>query len=147
MSPSQLNVLIQQLKETDPAINAAWMVVDDSQLTKNLAERGAYENMFLVAVLPNYGTTGTNADNYRTTTQGMLMILEKTDYSELSQEELIAVFERTFVVAERLRNSLLEQATTGCAHFLRNMFVDSLQLEPLWKKADCNGWSLTFDIE
>lgn len=146
MSPLQFNNLLQELKNRVPGIGAAWMVVDDSQLTKNLSDRSQDENTFLVGVLPNYGNTGDNADAWRETTQGLILILDKTDYSELSQEDFIQVFEDTYQKAKAVKMAIIEMVTEGCNSALRFLEVSSLQMEPEWKKAQCNGWSLSFDI-
>lgn len=147
MSPLQLKALLEEIKNAIPGINKSWTVVDDSQLSKKISDCDDEDNMLLVGVLPNYGTTGANADSYRDTTQSMIMVLEKTDYSDLDDDEFIDLFERTFQVARAVRNYILEISSEGCNSALRNIFVDSLTIEPIWKKADCNGWSINFDIE
>lgn len=146
MSPQQFNTLLENLKSKVSEINSAWLVVDDSQLVKTLGEKYSEDNMFLVGVLPNYGTSGSNADSWKNTTQGMIMVLEKTDYSDLDQAQFIDVFERTFQAAKKIREAMLILATEGCSGFLRDIYVDSIRLEPEWKKADCNGWNISFDI-
>ena len=75
MSPKQLNELLQEIKGELAEINAAWLVVDDSQLTRTIGERSQDDNMFLVGVMPNYGTRGFNADAHRETVAGMILIL------------------------------------------------------------------------
>lgn len=147
MSPQQLNTLLTEIKAKVAAINSAWMVIDDSQLVKTLAEKYSEDNMFLVGVLPSYGTNGSNADSYRNTTRSMLFVLEKTDYSDNDQEQFIELFERTFQAAKLIREEILNLATESCSGFLRHIAVDSIQILPEWKKADCNGWSINFEIE
>ena len=146
MSPQQFNTLLTQLKASITEINSAWLVIDDSQLVKTLAEKYKEDNMFLVGVLPSYGTSGSNADSYRNQTTAMLFILEKIDYSDLDQEQFIEVFEETYQVAKAVREKILNLATEGCSGFLRDIFVDSIRIDPEWKKSDCNGWSISFDI-
>ena len=147
MSPLQLKALLLQIQNAIPQIKKSWCVVDDSQLSTKISDCRNEDNMLLVGMIPNYGTTGTNADSYRDTTQGMIMILEKTDYSNLTDDEFIDLFERTYQVAKSVRNMLLQLATEGCNSSVRNIFVDSLTIEPVWKKSDCNGYLINFDIE
>lgn len=146
MSPLQLNNLLKELKTRVPGIGATWMVVDDSQLTKNLGERTSEENTFLVGALPNYGTTGDHADAVRETVRGFLLIVDKTDYSELPYEDFVSSFETTYQKAKAVKEAMLAMVSEGCNPALRNLDVNSLQMEPEWKNAQCNGWNLSFDI-
>lgn len=146
MSPLQFNTLVTQLKDSIAEINSAWMVIDDSQLVKTLAEKYKEDNMFLVGVLPNYGTNGSNADSYRGSVSAMLFVFEKTDYSDLDQEQFLSVFERTYQVAIAVRERILNLATKECSGFLNHIIVDSINIKAEWRKSDCNGYSISFDI-
>ena len=146
MSPLQFKQLLENIKNQIPEINKSWVVVDDSQLTSTLGEVEREDNILLVGVLPNYGTRGANADSYGDTTYGLIFVLEKTDYSELTYDEFIDLFERTYQTTKKVRNLMLYFAVNSCSSFLRNIYVDSLGISPEWKKAGCNGWSLEFEI-
>ena len=146
MSPQQLNNLLQQLKSEFVEINSAWVVIDDSQLIKGLAEKVHEDNMFLVGVLPSYGTSGNSPDAYKDTAVSQIMILEKTGYSELEDNDLIDLFERTYQVAKRVKESIIAKSTEDCNSLLFNLEINSLAMDPVWKKAECNGWSLDLQI-
>lgn len=146
MSPLELYELLQELKAEIPEINSAWIVVDDSQLIKNLGEKSRDDTLFLVGILPSYGTNGNSADAYKDTAVSQLMILDKTDYGDLKDDDLVALFERTYQVAKAVKLALLRIATEECRIYLSGLEVNSLDLDPVWKKAECNGWSLDLEI-
>lgn len=145
MSPKQLKELLSEIKSSVPGINAAFPVVDDSQLATKIENKSTFDNIMLIGVLPQYGRNGVNVDSSKRDLAGMLLIVEKTDYSDLSDDDFIDLYERTFVVAEAVEKHLLNNASEGCYSTLSFLDVNSIIIRPVWKKAGCNGYSLEFD--
>lgn len=146
MSPKEYNEFLQELKSEIEGINKAWLVVDDSQLGNTLERRSAEDNAFLVGVLPSYGTNG-KRDAVKDTLVSQLLIIEKTDYSELTEEEFVNIFERTYQLAKKVRNFLIEKMESGCYISFANLDIDGIEIVPIWKKSQCNGWSVEFSLE
>lgn len=145
MSPKQLRELLAELKTAIPGINSIIPVVDDSQLATKIENKSTADNIILVGVLPQYGRSGSNADRSKRDMAGMLLIVEKTDYSDFTDEAFIELYERTFLVADAVEKYLLTKASEGCYNLLSFLDVNSLIIRPVWKKAGCNGYSLEFD--
>lgn len=146
MSPKQYSNLLQKLAGSVPTIRKVWTVVDDSMLVNSLAEVMKEDNILLIGAMPTFGTTGRNADSWNSTTLGLIFILEKTDYSDHDNESFIDLFDRTYQAADAVRRELLNRASCGCCPELGGLVLESLRLEPEWRKGGCNGWSLEFEI-
>lgn len=144
MSPKQLYELIQELKSEVVGINSAWVVVDDSQLGNTLEQKTKEDGAYLVAVLPSYGSVA-HSGSIRETTISQLLIVEKTDYSDLSQNEFIDIFERTYQLTKRVKEILVEKVESGCYPQMFHLDLSNLNMSPIWKKSQCNGWVLDWD--
>lgn len=146
MTPVQLNNLLTEIKDNISAINKTYAVVHDSQLVDYLQDFTAGDNQLLIGVFPDYGYTG-DVSSYRTTSVEMMMVLEKCDYSTLTYEEYIALFERTCQTARAIVDFLISKAEMGCSSLLEHIDVSGITIEPVWKKGDCNGYSINFDTK
>ena len=144
MTPVQLNNLLTEIKTEIPSIKKTYALVDDSQLVNYLQDFHSADNQLLLGVFPDYGKTG-NVSGHRTTSVNMLMILEKSDYSTLTYDEYIALFERTFQTANTIVDFLISKAEMGCSSLLEHIDVEGITIEPVWRKADCNGYSINFE--
>lgn len=146
MEPLSLKNILDRLQRDVPEINKNWIVVNDSHLGNSLQDMELKDNLFLVGLLPSYDTNGSDVDNYKTATFGQLILVEKTDYSELSPEMFIDVFQRTFKVIEKIRDLLCEYASSGCEAGLFQLDISSLKMDPIYKLSQCNGWSLEYNL-
>lgn len=128
-------------------INSNRMVIDDSQLTKHLSEHQSDHNFLLVGVLPDFGSSGTNGDNFKLSASTQFMILEKTSYSEVNYDEFYDIFDRAFEVVELVLQKLLNDHLSGGCGYLRFLNPQSIQVVPVWNKSSCNGWNITFSFD
>lgn len=145
MSPKQLNEFIQEVKAQVEGINSAWVVVDDSQLGNTLEKKSKDSNAYLVGVLPSYGSR-VYSGSMRQTTISQLLIVEKTDYSELSQDDFIDIFERTYQLANEVIKIITNMAESGCYPQFYHLDLDNINMSPVWKKSQCNGWAIDLDM-
>lgn len=146
MSPKEFRELLAEIKAEIPEIKTIIPVINDSQLVSSLEKRRKEENLLLVGVLPSHGSTGSNTDSVRETTIGQLMILEKTDYSALTADEFWCLFERCYQAIKKVKEILIRKATEDCLPYLAHLDVNSLHIDPEWRKGECNGYSFDFDI-
>ncbi|VDH05861.1 hypothetical protein [Bergeyella zoohelcum] len=147
MSPKELREFIHELKTEIKGINRAWLVIDDSQLVNTLEQREKVDNAYIIGVLPSYGTRVKHNDAYKRTLISQILILEKTDYSELTEDEFIDVFERTYQLAKKVADKLVEKISENCFSPELMLEIDDLNIVPVWKKGQCNGWSVEFSLE
>lgn len=148
MGPLNLKNLLTHLNTEIDEINKDWIVINDSHVGQILSEVSTNENIFLIGLLPNYDTQGQDSDNFRTVAFSQLLILEKTDYSDLNQEQFLEVFQRTFAVTEQIRDLLIEYSAEKQCQFpyLMQLDINSLRMEPIYKLSQCNGWSLEIEM-
>lgn len=146
MSPNELRELLAEMKAEVPEINSAWGVIDDTHLGKTLESKSKDDNIFLVGVLPSYGSEGTSADNVKQNTACQFLILEKTSYSELTSDQFWEVFEKTYQAVEKIKKIILRKASEECLPYLYNIDVNSINIDPVRHKAECNGYSIDFEI-
>lgn len=146
MSPNELKELLAELKAEIPEINKTKGVINDSMLANKLDAHQREDNMILVGVLPEYGSSGTNVDNVKETTMTQLMVLEKTSYSDVDEDEFWDIFQRSYVVMRKIKEAIIRKATEECLPYLSNINVDGLDISPVWGLSDCNGYSIDIDI-
>lgn len=145
MSPFELRELLVEIKNQFPEINKTFGVVDDSMLANKTSILKKEDNIILVGVLPNYSTSGKNSDNYVETPVTQLLFLEKSDYSDMTDDQFWELFQRTYTIMKKVKNWLIEKIEDGCFESIRFLDLNSLDGSAVWKKAECNGYSL--DIE
>lgn len=148
---------LQHLQDTIVApqglmgINRNRMVIDDSQLTKYLSDHQTDHNLLLIGVMPEFGNTSTDGDNFKLSTQNQFMIVKKTSYSEVNYDEYFKIFEDTYIIAELVVKKLLEDSLgynqDNLCTPLRFLITSSINIVPVWNKSSCNGWSITFNFD
>lgn len=146
MSPFELRELLIEIKTTIASINKSIPVVDDSMLANSINKLEKSDNMILVGVLPSYGSDGQNVDNVRTTVVTQLMVLEKCDYSDLTEDEFWELYERTYQTMQSVKDMIVQKVSEDCPSYLINIDVNSLDIDPVWGKAECCGWAMDLDI-
>lgn len=144
MTPKEFREFIQETKTEIEGINRAWIVVDDSQLGQSLEQRSKEDNAYLIGVLPSYEAQVRNSDNVKSAIISQILVLEKTDYSELTEDEFIDVFERTYQIAKSVAERLQNKLDGGCFFGGSMPLLEELEIIPIWKKSQCNGWSINF---
>ncbi len=129
--------------------NYSNMVVDDSELNLLLKERVEEDNTYLISVVPSFRGKG-EEDNAKWDNVLMFFILDKTDYSEHDRDSFLNIFVNTQAKAQAFIDKLLEDKQNNqslfCG-FLNWLQEDSISVDPVWKKMDCNGWLIEINLE
>lgn len=145
---SELKAMLDGYMAELPEVNYTNTVIDDSQLANIVKKISEDENMLLVGVVPDY-TSETNEDEeafmLRNSTE--VLVLKKTDYSRYNHEDFMAMMDETLAVAEKLIEFLVRDkySGTGCAK-LPFLNEQSIQATPVWRKSECNGWMVSFNL-
>lgn len=125
------------------------MIIDDSELAKVLKERVPEDNTFLISVMPDYRVKG-DEDNAKWENILQFFILDKTDYSEHDRDGFRDIFVQTQYKASRFVYKLLEDKAKHdgvfCG-FLSWLKEDSISVQPVWKMNECNGWTVTINLD
>jgi hypothetical protein len=125
------------------------MIIDDSELAKLLKEREGGDNTFLISVMPDYKMNGVQ-DNEKWENILQFFILDKTDYSEHDRDGFLKIFVDTQIKAQAFVYKLLEDKANVdgvfCG-FLSWLKEDSINVTPVWKMNECNGWTVTINLD
>jgi hypothetical protein len=140
MTPLELKELLSEIKSGIPEIKRTISLIDDSDLS-DFTENLVSSEMALIGVIPSYGHRG-KIGAYRTVPVFQLDIIEKTDYSAIDNDQYVQLYERTLKIMFQVRDFLLEKVEEGCYPMLSNIDVTSLEIDPIKKKSQCNGWSM-----
>ena len=149
LNVTRLREFLLEVKAAISDINFTQTVVDDSELTKFLNERKTSDNNFLIAILPQFGITGTE-DGIKWDNQLMFMILRKgADKDFKNHDEYMNEFALTQTVVKNFIEYIITQKTQGngdLCGLLSDLKESSIIILPVWKKTGCNGWQIQIDL-
>lgn len=143
IDPNTLREKVADMRTAVPEINSVKFVVDDDELSSDLTSHTAKENIFLGVVIPSYDGFGKEDESgYRSFLQ--FFVMEKVDYKSLkNQDEYIAIFQRTLLVAKKIINNFF--GTDGERCLSMDLDYNSLKVYPVSKKSQCNGYVIEID--
>lgn len=146
MTPLELKELLSEIKSEIPEINTAKTVVDDADITRFVGDLNTDHNMVLIGAIPSYSHKG-KISAFQMLPVFTLFVMEKCDYSSISNDEYIVLLDRTFAVMVKVRDFLLEKIEDGCYELLNGLDVTAMEIDPAKHKADLNGWSMDIITE
>lgn len=141
MRPLELKEFLAEIKSEISEIKKIKVVSDDADITKFVGDIGTEHNMILIGAVPSYGHKG-KISAFQMLPTFSLFVMEKCDYSAITDDEYIALLDRTLVVMEKVRDFLLEKIEDGCYPLLNGLGVTSMDIDPAKHKADLNGWCM-----
>ena len=145
----RLKQFLVETKNTIDEINYIQLIIDDSELVKFLKEREPEDNIFLIAVVPMHTIDGSE-DNYKWVNKMQFLILEKSSDRDFEDhDKYLDMFTGTQAVAKKFINQIIN--STGDNGDFCGLFNDidfnSLQLDVVWRKSQCNGYEVIFDMK
>ena len=145
MTPVQLNNFLEEVKNSFDEITDTNFVYDDSELVDTMAELNYSSKQILIGVLPEHSHSG-RLDSVKMNNICQFLILEKVDYSDFPRIKKVELYERTLNTAQKLRDYILNKISESCTSIFDNIEVNTINIVPVGKKADGNGYSLEFEI-
>lgn len=146
---NRLREFLLEVKNTIPGINFTDIVVDDSELVSLLKDREEIENNYLIAVMPSFSITGSE-DRLKVNNQLFFMVLKKsTDKDFGGREDYINMFGDTQDLAFALVRYILAEKSGDNGELcglMNELKEDSIAVNPVWRKAQCNGWMIEMDL-
>lgn len=144
---ANLKTYADEIQSQIAGINLNKMVTSEKQLSKYINDLQKDDNALMLTLLPNFGNNSPeSADSFRLKAYMEFMIVEKTDYSELTDEEFVKQFDRLFLLAEAVANKLLEDHVNGCG-IMRFLDPTSIQIVDVYNSSQCNGWTVIFTFD
>lgn len=149
LNVTRLREFLLEAKAAVANINFTQIVVDDSELTKFLQERKTADNNFLIAILPQFGITGTQ-DSIKWDNQLMFMVLRKgADKDFKNHDEYMNEFALTQTVVGNFVRYIIAQKMLyngELCGLMSDLKESSIVISPVWKKTGCNGWQIQIDL-
>lgn len=143
----QLKLYMNEIQEQVPGINLNKMVTSEKQLSKYINDLQSDDNALMLGLMPNFGNNSpAHADSFKLKGYTELMIMEKTDFSELTDEEFVAQYDRLFELATVVVAKLLADHTDGCG-IMRFLDPTSIQIVDVYDNSQCNGWTVIFTFD
>tara|TARA_R110002050_G_scaffold185609_2_gene319706 strand:+ start:20 stop:469 length:450 start_codon:yes stop_codon:yes gene_type:complete len=137
----------EEIQAQIAGINLNKMVTSEKQLTKYITDLERDDNALMLVLVPNFGNNSpANADMFKLKGFTEIMILEKTDFSELTDEEFVNQTDRLFAIAQAVVAKLLEDHTEGCG-IMRFLDPTSIQIVDVYDNSQCNGWTVIFTFD
>lgn len=138
-----------ELQNEIEGINLNKMVIDETQLTKYINDMYSDQNALLLGLLPNFGNNNPrDADGLIWRGYTEFMIVEKTDYSTLTETELVDQYDRLYIIIDKIKDKIINDHTNDTCGFLRGLVPSGFQIVEIFNLAQCNGWTMTvsFDV-
>lgn len=140
----------ERLKNTIESINYKQVIVDDSQLINFLEARTKDDKHMLFLVLPDFNNTGRHVDDMVKRADVLILILYKTDYSNITHDEFLQIMQETLLSALAIEAKMIadkEDYTEAGCQYMKMLNINSISIKPVWGLAECNGWSIEFNFE
>lgn len=139
---------MDEIQAQVPGINLNKLVTSEKQLSKYISDLESEDNALMLGLMPNFGNNSPQSgDHFRLRGFTELMIMEKTDFSELTDEEYVAQSDRIFEIANAVKNKLLEDHLEGTCNLLRFLDPTSIQIVDVYDNSQCNGWTVVFTFD
>nr|WP_317631403.1 hypothetical protein [uncultured Flavobacterium sp.] len=136
-------------EEGNPIFDYQDSVIDDSELSKILKDKIKTGQSVLVSVCPDHTVIG-GEDNSKFTNHLIFFVLEKTNYNDTDRDQFKQIFVRTQMRVYKLIQKFLEDKSEGSGAFcniLKQLTENSINVTPVWKKEQCNGWMITLNFD
>lgn len=147
ITPNELQVFLAECKSQIAAINHVEMVIDDSMLANKISQVHVADNLLLYGVLPDYGGDYREEDAPMFDNGLDFLIVKKVEYADLTADEFNAVMEETLLAAREFLTYVLESKnnpnTCPTFYFFKE---GSERITPVWAKAGCNGYMVSFNL-
>jgi len=145
LTPFELQAFLAVCKQELEAINHVNCFIDDSQMVKGLDEVNEDDDLLLFGILPDYGGDSSVPDSLMMDNGLDFLILKKLEYRNLTHQEFVDVMQETLLAAREFVAFVHKRKNEACDqfHYLKE---GSEQITPVWAKAGCNGYMVSFNL-
>lgn len=136
---SRLKEFVAECKSDIQAIKETNIVVSTDEVAKLMKEHNEENNILMIAIVPEHDIKG-KEDSAMVDNGTIFYFLEKTDYSEVTQDGYLEVFERTQLVAKEFVEKILSDKEDNkfCGLF-QHLADNAFQISPIKALSSCNG--------
>lgn len=145
---NNLREFLAEIKAAIPKIKTVHLVVDDSQFIKVLSDVSVNDNFILIGIVPQFPLNG-NEDQYKWNNQLQFFLLKKSADRNTNLSQLLDILNETQEVMNEIITVMLSEKIGEDNQICRlsnELVPGSLMVQPVWEKAQCNGWVLELDL-
>lgn len=148
ISIENVKLYAQELKAAVPEIKQDFLVINDTQLAKELSEVSPTNNCMLISFIPSHKLQGDNVDSVLTNDFMMFLILIKADRAE-GQEEFIQTMKDAQQVAKKVWKKMLSDKSpaSGTCGLMRMLQITTISADPIWALNGCDGYEISFQLK
>ncbi len=142
----QLESLQQKAKEAILSLGDTGIIVQEDHLRDLIRDFKGLQFPVLIAVVPAARKEGRNRDSMQWNNSLLFFVLKKvTRAKELRKSDAIRETQPIMLAFETLLTQLQADYSEGCP-FLQKLDQNTIQIEPEYNLADCDGWSISFSL-
>jgi hypothetical protein len=148
INPAKLKTFVTEMQQSINTINFSEVVIDDTQLVKFLQALKVEQNHVLMGIIPEYPLEG-DQDKIKWKNQMMFMVLQKANSANVTHPEFLTILDDTLKSAKEFVEILISEKSGDSGDFCsitNDLQENSLRISPVWNKAQCHGWSISFDL-
>ena len=131
-----------------PAIKNTFRVVGDADVAKFAGDiKSSEPGVVLVGILPSFGLSFSNTDNYRHNNKMMFFVVKKMD-AKGGNEGFLDLFDETGEAVMEFEKWLFEQSQKfPCPAIFKDIDFRSLNADPVRDYYNLCGYMITFDLK
>jgi len=134
----------EKLQGVIETINFNKVVIDDSQIAKDLDKIKKSDNHMLYVLIPSSNNEGGD-DSLLKNNEMLFMILNKTS-NKISHDEFLDVMQETQETVKAIEYQLHNDKDEQCG-FMRWFKGMTIKIDPIWDYASCHGWTIAFSMK
>lgn len=142
-----LNEYLAECKASFKEINRTQVLFDDSTIVEFMKDHDFTHNIFMLGIIPQFDSSGTNTDNLQFNNNLAFLFVEKVDYNDLTYDQELLVFHRTLELAKKFLLKVADEAGQSTCHEMNLIDVSSIGINPVRNLASCNGYEVEFTLK
>ncbi|MFY0481470.1 hypothetical protein ACI6PS_02595 [Flavobacterium sp. PLA-1-15] len=144
---AKVEAYAEELKSKIPEITSTLIVIDDTQLSKCLADF-SIGDCFLVGFIPSHQLDGTNADNAMSSDHMLWLVLNKIDRNEGTDHFMIKM-----KLAQKITKDVIKQMLEdkpgfgGSCGIMKFLQIPTIKADPVWSLNGCDGYEINYSLK
>lgn len=136
---------ITNIKDSIEEIERENVVMDDSQLNKFLGEIPEDNKYIVLGIIPKHNPIG-SVDTIQSVDKASILILKKVTRSDQTHTNFLDTFAEAQAVTKKVilkmrADKANDEALCNVMKFLN---IDSIDVNPIWALAGCDGYEIDF---
>lgn len=146
LAVNDFRAYVKAIAESQDLIDKPQVVMDDSQITKFVQDNKNIEKYFVLGLIPSHKPIG-GIDFLQVVDRASILLVKKVDRSEITHNQFLDNIHEAQQLAKAVLSKMLsDQANEEC-NIMKYLKTESIQLDPVWGLASCDGYEIGFSLE